>query len=178
MRTASMRLLILLAAACLFSCSVIAQTQNQRSDKGAAKQAPWPLQLEMRVPFEPTAFPSGPHVYLMYELHLTNFMPMPVSLSRIEVLDADAGTSKTIATFETAQLETMLQPLGGKALSDPKDRLVITDGQSAIAFMSIVLDRGSHIPDSLFHRVSTADLEEQGGSLPPITLSCTCSGRR
>jgi Peptidase family M23 len=162
MRTASMRLLILLAAACLFSCSVIAQTQNQRSDKGGAKQAPWPLQLEMRVPFEPTAFPSGPHVYLMYELHLTNFMPMPVSLSRIEVLDADAGTSKTIATFETAQLETMLQPLGGKALSDPKDRLVITDGQSAIAFMSIVLDRGSHIPDSLFHRVSTADLEEQG----------------
>ena len=108
------------------------------------------------MPFEPTAFPSGPHVYLMYELHLTNFMPMPISLSRIEVLDADAGTSKPIATFETAQLETMLQPLGGKALSDPKDRLVIADGQSAIAFMSIALDRGSHIPDRLLHRVTTA----------------------
>jgi hypothetical protein len=158
-----MRPLILLAAACLFSCPTIAQTQNQRSDiKPAAKQAPWPLQLEMRVPFDPTAFPSGPHVYLMYELHLTNFMPMPISLSRIEVLDADAGTSKLIATFETAQLETMLQPLGGKALSDPKDRLVIADGQSAIAFMSIALDRGSHIPNRLLHRVSTVDSEEEG----------------
>ena len=45
---------------------------------------------------EPTAFPSGPHVYLMYELHLTNFMPMPVSLSRIDVIDADAETSQPI----------------------------------------------------------------------------------
>jgi hypothetical protein len=91
----------------------------------------------MRVPFEPTAFPSGPHVYLMYELHLTNFMPMPVSLSRIDVIDADAGTSQPVATFEALQLEAMLQPLGGRAVSDPKDRLVIADGQSAIAFMSV-----------------------------------------
>src|SRR5258706_14186329 len=110
MRTTSMRLLILLAAACFFSRPTIAQTPNQQSDiKAAAKQAQWPLQLEMCVPFDPTAFPSGPHVYLIYELHLTNFMPMPISLSRIEVLDSDAGTSKPIATFEAAQLETMLQ---------------------------------------------------------------------
>ncbi len=116
----------------------------------------------MHVPFDPTAFPSGPHVYLMYELHLTNFMPMPISLSRIEVLDADAEASKPIATFETAQLETMVQPLGGKALSDPKDRLVIADGQTAIAFMSIALDRGSPIPNRLLHRVTTAYAPEEG----------------
>lgn len=131
----------------------------------AAKRAPFPLQLEIRVPFEPTAFPSGPHVYLMYELHLTNFMPIPVSLGRIEVLDADSGTSKPIATFETAQLETVLQPLGGKPLSDPKAKLVIADGQTAIAFMSIALERGSHIPNRLFHRVSTADSEEEGAAV-------------
>src|SRR5215469_4540777 len=134
MRTTSMHLFILLAAACLFSCTTMAQTQNQPSDnEAAAKQPPWPLQLEMRVPFEPTAFPSGPHVYLIYELHLTNFMPMPVSLSRIDVLDADASPAQPVATFDVAQLETMLQPLGGKALSDPKEKLVIADGQSAIA---------------------------------------------
>src|SRR5262245_55270611 len=103
----------------------------------------------MRVPFEPSAFPSGPHVYVMYELHLTNFMPVPVSLNRIDVLDADAATARPIATFHAAQLETMLQPLGGKPLPDPKGRLVIADGQSAIAFMSVAFDRGSHIPDRL-----------------------------
>ena len=158
-----MRVCILFAVACLCSCPTIPQTQNQPSDnKTAANRPPWPLQFEMRVPFEPTAFPSGPHVYLMYELHLTNFMPMPVSLSRIDVLDADAGPAQPIATFEVAQLETMLQPLGGKTLSDPKDRLVIADGQSAIAFMSVAFDRGSRIPDRLLHRVTTSYAPEEG----------------
>ena len=158
-----MRLSILLATACLCSCPAVAQTQNQGPDnKTTPKQVPWPLQVEMRVPFEPTAFPSGLHVYLMYELHLTNFMPMPISLSRIDVLDADAGTSQPIATFEAVQLETMLQPLGGRAVSDPKDRLLIADGQSAIAFMSVAFDRGSHVPDRLLHRVTTAYAPEEG----------------
>ena len=170
-RNVGMRLLILLTAACLCSCPATAQTTSQREGnpqgenvRSGSSQAPskpaWPLQFEMRVPFEPTPFPSGPHVYLMYELHLTNFMPIPVSLSRIEVLDSES--TKPIATFETAQLETMLQPLGGKTLSDPKDRLVIADGQSAIAFMFVVFDRGSHIPDKLLHRVTTAYAPEEG----------------
>ena len=100
------------------------------------------------MPFEPTAFPSGSHVYLMYELHLTNFMPMPVSLSRIEVLDADAETGRPIATFEAEELEAMLQPLGGRTLSDRKERLVIAGGQSAIAFMSVEFDRSSLASDT------------------------------
>src|SRR2546430_13293289 len=127
-----MRLLILLGAASLSSCPTIAQpgnqltgnsqAQNLRSDnkKLEAKPATWPPQLEMRVPFEPTAFPSGPHFYVMYELHLTNFGKSPLSLSRIEVLDADARAAQPIATFEAEQLEAMLQPLGGKTLSAPK----------------------------------------------------------
>ena len=59
----------------------------------------------------------------------------------------------------------MLQPLGGKALSDPKDRLVIADGQSAIAFMSVEFDRSSHVPDRLLHRVSTAYAPEEGAAI-------------
>jgi len=158
-----MRLFILLAAAWLGSCSTMAQTQNQRSDNQAtAKQAPFPLQLEMRVPFAPTAFPSGSHVYLMYELHLTNFMPIPLSLSRIEVLDADAETAPPIATFEATQLEAMLQALGGGTLTDPKERLVIAGGKSAILFMSVEFDRRSHIPNKLAHRVSTAGSAGEG----------------
>lgn len=81
---------------------------------------------------------------------------LPILLSRIDVLDADAGTAQPIAAFEAAQLETMLQPLGSKTLSDPKDRLVIADGQSAIAFMSVAFDRGSHIPDRLGFPFHTA----------------------
>jgi len=140
------------------------QAQNPRPDNkdSAARPTPWPLQLQMRVPFEPAAFPSGPHFYVMYELHLTNFGRTPLSLSRIEVLDADAGAAQPIATFEAEQLEAMLQPLGGKKLSDPKERLAIADGQSAIAFMSVVFDRSSHIPDRLLHHVSAVGSVAEG----------------
>jgi len=169
-----MRLFILLGVASLCLCPAIAQpdnqltgnsqTQNPRSanKNPAAKPAPFPLQLEMGVPFEPTAFPSGPHFYVMYELHLTNFGPTPLTLSRIEVLDADGGAAQPIAAFEAEQLEALLQPLGGKRLSDPKERLVIADGQSAIAYMSVAFDRSAHIPDRLIHRVSAADSGVEG----------------
>src|SRR2546429_9982649 len=74
----------------------------------------------------------------------------------------DAGAPQPIATFEAEQLEAMLQPLGGKTRSDPKERLVIADGQSAIAFMSVAFDRSSHIPDRLLHHVSTVDSAAEG----------------
>src|SRR5215831_17034802 len=108
-----MRLLVLLPAALLYSCSAIAQpspqltansqAQDPRSDTQhpPANRAPFPVQLEMRVPFEPTAFPSGQHIYVMYELHLTNY-GAPLSLSRIELFDADAA-SEPIASFEAEQ---------------------------------------------------------------------------
>jgi Peptidase family M23 len=174
LRTRGMRLSIFLGVASLCSCPTIGQLENQltgnsqaqnlQSDnkKWAAKRAPWPPQLEMRAPFEPTAFPSGSHFYVMYELHLTNFGTTPLSLSRIEVLNADAGAGQPIATFEAEQLEAMLQPLGGKKRSEPKEKLVIADGQSAIAFMSVTFERSSRIPDRLLHHVSTVDSTAEG----------------
>jgi hypothetical protein len=116
----------------------------------------------MRVPFEPTAFPSGPHIYLMYELHLTNYLPMPLSLARIDVLDADSEDAQSIASFRAEQLESMLQPLGARKLADPKENLIIGAGQSAIVYMCITFDHKARIPDKLVHRVSTADAALEG----------------
>jgi hypothetical protein len=171
-----MRLLTLLTVAYLCTGLAIArpnsqlagnsQAQDPRSDnkQPSAKPTPWPPQLEMRVPLEPTAFPNGQHIYVMYELHLTNFGMAPLSLTRIEVLDADTSASQPIATFDAVQLETMLQPLG-KSLSDPRTRLLVADGQSAIAFMSIAFDRSSHVPDRLLHRVIMSDSVATGAAI-------------
>jgi hypothetical protein len=168
-----MRLFILLTAACLCAGLTFAQAQKQSTgstqaasagadSKKPTKAAPFPLQLETRLPFEPAAFPSGPHVYLMYELHLTNYLPMPLSLARIEVLDADAIDAQRIANFEAEQLESMPQPLGGRNLADRKERLVIAEGQSAIVYMCITFDQNARIPNKLVHRVSTADPAVEG----------------
>ena len=40
--------------------------------------------------------------------------------------------------------------------------LVIADGQSAIAFMSVAFDRSSRIPDRLLHHVSAVDSAAEG----------------
>jgi hypothetical protein len=174
MRTVSMRLLLLLTADSLCLCAAVtqpsyrlidnSQAQNPRSDKKQppSKTPSWPAQLEMRVPFGPTAFPSGQQTYVMYELHLTNFGTAPLSVIRIEVRDADGAASQPIAAFEAQQLETMLQPLGGETLSDPKEKLVVGGGQTTIAFMSIAFKRNSHIPDRLLHDVITADSVARG----------------
>jgi hypothetical protein len=159
-----MRLLTLFAAVVFCSCPAIAQPNRQLAHDSppAPKLAPFPLQLEMRVPFEPTAFPSQGRNYLMYELHLTNFGTAPLTLGRIEVLDADATAAQPIATFEPEQLETMLQLVGGSMVADPKANLTIPDGRTAIVFMSIKFDRGSHIPNKLLHHVRTTDSMAEG----------------
>jgi len=120
------------------------------------------MQLEMRVPFEPTAFPSGLRSYVFYELHLTNYGPFPLTLSRIEVFDALAEAAQPVAAFDAEQLEIMLQPLGGRPSADPKGRLTLADGKGAIVFISIAFARGAHVPDHLIHRVSAADAGVEG----------------
>ena len=162
-----MRLSILLGMACLFFGAPVkrtlpAQTQRSDSNQSSATANPLPLQLEMRVPFEPTAFPSGQHVYIMYELHLTNFATTALSIRRIEVLDTHAQATAPIVAFSAEQLEAIVQPLGGKTLTDPSEKLVLAPGQSAIAFMSIAFDRSSPVPQRLMHRVTTVDGTAEG----------------
>jgi len=170
-----MRSLILFTVAIISSCRAIAQggqtvdeqpraSTPLRSDSQppAAKPAPFPLQLEMRVPFEPTAFPNGARINLLYELHLTNFAPSPLYVSRIEVLDADAAAPEPIATLQSEQLAAVFQDIGGKIPAGQNGSLAIPNGRTAVVFMYIPFDSGSHIPDKLVHRVITSDSFARG----------------
>jgi hypothetical protein len=87
---------------------------------GAPVASSWPPQLEMRVPFEPTAFPSADRTYLVYELYLTNFATNPITLRRVEVLDADGVSTKPIDAFKAGQLDALLQPVGAATPADPE----------------------------------------------------------
>jgi murein DD-endopeptidase MepM/ murein hydrolase activator NlpD len=132
-----------------------AAESNVTQAKLVTTPAAWPLQLEMRVPFEPTAFPSAGRNYLMYELYLTNFGMAPLSLRRIDVLDADVKTTRPIATFEQAQLDTMLQSIGPQVkASGHTDRYQLSAGSTLVVFISIALDGKAAVPMKLFHRVT------------------------
>jgi Peptidase family M23 len=121
-----------------------------------------PPQLEMRVPFEPMAFPSGGQTYLIYELYLRNFAPVPYIIRRIEVLDADE-TAKPLATFEGTQLDEILQPVGEPAPSDANGgRRQVAGGRSVVLFLSIGFERGASVPARLRHRLLIADAAIEG----------------
>jgi hypothetical protein len=103
------------SAATLLTVVVFALTARAAAPPGAQS---WPpqLQLQMQVPFEPSAFPSAGRTYLIYELNLSNFESRPVTIDRVDVLDAD--DSKPIATFEAQQLNTILHHVGTPILGD------------------------------------------------------------
>ena len=124
----------------------------------------FPLQLELRVPFEPTVFPSDGRTYLCYELYLTNFSGNPIDLRRLEVLDDDDKSATPVASFEGAQLDALLQKVGqGPAAgTSPAD---LSGGSMTVAFMWISFEPGVRVPKKLRHRVITADSEGEGGTV-------------
>ncbi len=169
-RIVRMRSLILFTAAVISSCPATAQggqtvdgqsrtstPPRTGSQPPTAKPVPFPLQLEMRVPFEPTAFPNGKRMHLLYELHLTNFATSPLSVRRIEVLDADAASGEPLVSFQAEQLAAIFQAVGGKTPVGQDGSLAIPTGRTAVVFMYVSFDSGSHIPDKLVHRVITSD---------------------
>lgn len=123
----------------------------------------WPLPLELRVPFEPTAFPSAGRTYLIYELYLRNFTTNPLTLRRVEVLDADTIGTEPIAAFQDEQLDTLLQTVGAQTPAEGSgNSRQLAGGGSVVVFLCIALDRGAHVPNKLRHRVLTADSAAEG----------------
>jgi hypothetical protein len=152
-----------------------------RQARSTNAPSPFPLQLEMRVPFEPAAYPSAGRNQLIYELYLTNFSASPLTLRRVEVLDADDSAAAPIAVFEAGQLDALVQPVGAQTsaggTSDPHQ---LAGGATVVLFLWIALDHGAHVPNKLRHRILTADSALEGAVIdthhtelkvlgPPVT---------
>jgi hypothetical protein len=126
-----------------------------------SETSPFPLQLEMRVPFEPTAFPSAGRMYLAYELYLTNFTNASLALQRVEVLDADGGVHQPIVVFEGEPLDSILQLVGTQTGGAASARQLLAGG-SAVIFMWVAFEPGARVPQKLRHRVVTSDAMVEG----------------
>src|SRR5262245_49542369 len=133
---------------CAISAIIVAAPHAQSSSVAAQSAC-----LEIRVPFEPTAFPSAGFTHLFYELHITNRATVSLRLRRIEVIDAARANGKSIAAVETDQLTGVLQPLAGQTpVAATADRRQLAPGSNVIAFMSLALDRRAKVPDKLLNR--------------------------
>jgi len=129
----------------------------------------WPPEplIEMRVQAAPTAFPSGDRTYLVYELLLTNLSKSTLGVSRIEVHDADRPSATPLTALESDQLGKVLQHFANPAVGDQIPEATATHdnlvaGETAIVFLTVVLERGVRIPDRLVHHLFTDDTHVEG----------------
>jgi murein DD-endopeptidase MepM/ murein hydrolase activator NlpD len=134
----------------------------------AAEKSAWPPepQLEMRVQFPPTAFPTRSGSFLVYELRITNMSKQPVTLHRLEVRDGAEPTATPMASFEDAQLDTVLQHFGNPAIGDQmptadNNYRSLAAGETAMVYLTISSPR---LPGSLVHRLYTADDHVEGAA--------------
>lgn len=111
-----------------------------------------PVQLEIRVPFPPTAVPGNGREHLIYELHLRNFGNRPLPLSGLEILDANTRTM--VAGFEGASLEALISPIGLGALM-VGEGLMLGSGRSCVVYLRLV--SAGAAPARLLHRMRSGE---------------------
>jgi murein DD-endopeptidase MepM/ murein hydrolase activator NlpD len=143
---------------------------------GHAAVPGWPPEplIEMRVPVAPTAFPSTGRTHLVYEVRLTNLGKAALSLRRIEVRNADDRSAEPIAAFEAEQLDKVLQHFANPAIGDRMPDAVdghrsLVAGESAILFLTLVLEPGVRVPERLTHRLFTGHSSIEGATVTAHT---------
>ena len=126
-----------------------------------AQQISFPPPLEVRVPKPPTVTHGGGQSVLPYELHVTNFTRQPLTLQRIEVLNADNGASlATIA--DSVLLRSMARP---GAQIPMAERAHIGPGLRAVVYMWV--PGTGPAPKAIRHRLTLAS---DTSTAAPLTL--------
>jgi hypothetical protein len=126
----------------------------------------WPAQVWMRVPFEPTAFPSNGSNHLLYELYLTNFSDTAIALDHVDVLDPERPGNPPVASFTGHGLDAIVQPMGVDMYMGDSGKPINVDAGATVAlFMSVTFPHDQRIPDKLVQRVAFADTTVEGAPI-------------
>jgi murein DD-endopeptidase len=105
---------------------------------------------------------------LVYELHVTNFDTVPLTLKKLEVF-ADADRSQAIKTIADAALSAIMTEAG--TINGAKDSPTIGAAKRAVIFLWIELGPGQRTPASLSHRmVFVAGVPTEGSAPTETTL--------
>ena len=99
-----------------------------------------PVQLEVRTPQPPTAFPIEGRNLLLYELHLHDYGDQTAPVRGVEII-SDQG--KLLVSVGEAQLKNRMQQYG--------------KGGTAVVFLCLAFDSGASMPPALRHRVLLGD---------------------
>src|SRR5512138_1750990 len=97
----------------------------------SAQPASFPPGIEVRVPKAPTVAHGGGQTVLPYELHVTNLTLQPLTITRIEVLNAD--NDAVMATLADSALARAITRIGVRV--PPTERAHVGAGLRAVVYM-------------------------------------------
>jgi Peptidase family M23 len=160
----------------VFSCSTTIAALNGSGVALSQPSSPLQQSFDIQVPWRPTPVVIGGKMQLVYELHLTNFASVDLSLKRIEVLDS-AGV--VLSDLKDSDLNGIIGRFDHMAPTTSK--LLIPPGVRVLAYLSVQLGTLGAYPITLRHRIeyqapATSDRASvQGGAFtistePPVAV--------
>ena len=155
--------LSLAAAARLFSAVVLIFAVLQAGH--ARERGP---RVEVVCPAPPIPVKVEDKQVLVYELHVTNFDTVPLTLKKLEVF-ADADRSQPLKVIADSALSAIMTEAG--TISGAKDSQTIGAAKRAVVFLWIELGPGQRTPASLSHRmVFVAGVPTEGSAPTETTI--------
>jgi hypothetical protein len=158
------------AALLLLLASLTAPDQAESQQRPALVQT-----VDVQIPSTPASIAIARTRHLAYELHVTNFRPYDVLLTRLEVIDAVRGSR--VAEFRDSQLAALLGRVGARV--EGAERQTIPAGGRAIAYLWLPLADGAATPTRLQHRIELDLMRPTGPVRTLVTDSgCAVSGEQ
>jgi hypothetical protein len=123
----------------------------------------FPVDMVAGPPPKPVMADGG--TWLVYELHLTNYAPLPIELTSIELM----GDGKNaLASYRGGALEKMVVPVEKLSSADSPTgatgTVTIGEGHAVVIFMDLRLHSGARPPAELHHRFSFSVARKSGGT--------------
>lgn len=119
--------------------------------------------VDIQIPSAPMSVTTAGERHLAYELHVTNFRPFDVVLTRLEIIDAVRGTG--VADYRDSQLAAKLGRVGARV--EGTERQTVPAGGRAIVYLWLPLEKSVATPTRLQHRIEL-DLMRPAGRLHTI----------
>jgi murein DD-endopeptidase len=130
----------------------------------AQERTPVVQSVDLLIPMAPMTVPIAGKTHIVYELHITNFLSVDVSLVRLQVLAA-GSSGISIADYRGEEVRKRVgRPGLGRDRATPD---VIGPGMRAVAYLWIELAGASAAPPALRHRLEL-DILRQTGSMRTV----------
>jgi len=140
-------------------CQVVQREADAGPALDIAERAFPPVQLDIRTPFEPTAFNAGGYRYLVYELQLRNHSEDTLHVDALEVLRPTPSGSERLLKISGDTLSDQMSLIGGGSIDSTR---ALEAGRSMTVFLCVAFNEDKQVPERLLHRIDLEGAVAQG----------------